>query len=97
MEGGFEDWKIRFNHGHGNSKGLLPVPGRIQDFIWILSREEIQLDKLGIVEYELDLRLVVAQDQYHCHRSCILEPEAKQAYLLSTTIARQGLVRSTGS
>ena len=42
-------------HGHVNFKHSLSVPGRVQDFVRTLFRKEIQLDKLGMVEYKLDL------------------------------------------
>jgi hypothetical protein len=56
VHGGFEDFNIGTTHGHGNFERSFSVPGMIQKFVRALFRKEIQLDKLGIVEYELNLR-----------------------------------------
>ena len=51
-----KDDKIQFTYRHGDLERSLPVPGRIQNFIWALLREEVQLGNLRIVEHQLDLR-----------------------------------------
>ena len=41
---------------HGDLEQPLPVSRRIQNFIRTLFRKEVELNKLRVVEYELDLQ-----------------------------------------
>ena len=52
----FVDCEIRFTHRHGDLESSLPVSGGVQNLIWTLLREKIQLDKLRVIEYKLNLR-----------------------------------------
>lgn len=56
MSGGILGNVTRSAHRYSDLEGSFPVPSRVQNFIRGLFCEEIQLNKLGIIEHKLDLQ-----------------------------------------